>query len=110
MNILLNRARHSTSDGSESVEPADWTAANIPTKDDLIDRIFWEHAFEMTGEQHEWWDTHRMGATWLGQHVTSKANEFLFRPEQDDFGSNSDGHRRYYYGLATHGEGKIYPE
>lgn len=111
VNILLDRARHSTASGVEAAEPAAWTLATVPTKDDLIDRIFWERAFEMTGEQHEWWDTHRMGATWLGQHVTSKANEFLFRPEQDNYGSNNtDGHRRYYYGQATRGEGKIYPE
>lgn len=110
VNIVLQRARKSTPDGVEAAEPAAWTAATVTTKDDLIDRIFWERAFEMTGEQHEWWDTHRMGATWLSQHVTSKANEFLFRPEQDDTGNGTPGHRSYYYGRATRGEGKIYPE
>lgn len=110
VNILLQRARKSTPDGVEAAEPAAWTAASVPTKEDLIDRIFWERAFEMTGEQHEWYDTHRMGATWLGKHVTSEANEFLFRPEQDDTASGGQGHRSTYYGRATRGEGKIYPE
>lgn len=111
VNIILRRARHSTSDGSEAAEPADWTAASIADRDDLIDRIFWERAFEMTGEQHEWYDTHRMGAAWFSAHVTQKANEFIFRPEQDDTnGGATPGHRSFYYGQARFGEKKIYPE
>lgn len=111
VNKLLYRARHSTADGSEAAEPADWTTATVPTKEDLIDRIFWERAFELTGEQHEWYDTHRMGANWLSAHVTQKANEFVFRPEQDDYnGGSTPGLRSYYYGRSRFGEGQIYPE
>lgn len=110
VNVLLNRARHSTANGTVSAEPQDWTSASISDKDELIEKIFWERAFEMTGEQHEWYDTHRMGATWFAQHVTIPANTFLFLPEQDDFNSGGTmGHRSMYYGTATHGEGNIYP-
>ena len=107
INILLNRARHSTSNGSASTQPANWTSDGLD-KDALIDRIFWERAFEMLGEQHEYFDTHRMGAKWFAEHVTKPANEFLFRPEQDDNG-NVDGHRKAFYGTPSHGEGNIYP-
>lgn len=111
VNIILKRARRSTASGIEAASPADWTLATVPTKDELIDRIFWERAFEMTGEQHEWFDTHRMGAKWFSAHVTTPANEFLFRAEQDDYNSGGTaGHRSYYYGKATHGEGQIYPQ
>lgn len=101
VNILLARARHKA-DGSLSEQPADWDAAAIADKDALIDKIFWERAFEMTGEQHEWFDTHRMGATWLANHVTIPANAFLFEKEQNTF-------RQGYYGEPTHGDGNIYP-
>ncbi len=110
VNILLARARNSTADGVPSAEPAAWDAATIGDKDDLIDRIFWERAFEMCGEEHEYFDTHRMGARWLSAHVTVPANAFLFLPEQDDYESGTTlGHRSQFYGQATHGEGNIYP-
>ena len=110
VNILLARARKSTASGVPAAEPADWNAATIATKDDLIDRIFWERAFEMIGEQHEWYDTHRMGAQWFSQHVTQPANAFLFQPEQDNSSSGARGCRDFFYGSSRFGEGQIYPE
>lgn len=108
VNILLKRARVSTADGSESSQPADWVASDFADKDELLDRIFWERAFEMTGEQHEYFDTHRMGAKWFAEHVTKVANEFLMRDEQGD-ATNATGHRQAFYGTPSHGSG-IYPE
>ena len=110
VNILLARARKSTANGIPSAEPADWNLASIPTKDDLIDKIFWERAFEMLGEQHEWYDTHRMGAQWFSDHVTKQANAFVFLPEQDNSPSGARGCRDFFYGTSRFGEGKIYPE
>ena len=110
VNILLSRARRSTADGIPSAEPADWDAASIPSKEDLIDKIFWERAFEMLGEQHEWFDTHRMGAQWFSDHVTQPANAFVFLPEQDNSPSGAIGCREFFYGTSRFGEGKIYPE
>lgn len=110
VNRLLFRARTSTPDGVAATEPADWSEADIADKDALINKIFWERAFEMLGEQHEWFDTHRMGAKWLSENVTSKANEFLFEPEQDNAPSGATGCRAFFYGTSRFGEGKIYPE
>lgn len=111
VNILLARARRSTPDGVPSGEPADWTPATVTTKDVLIEKIFWERAFEMTGEQHEYFDTHRMGAKWFAKYVTIPANEFLAQPEQGDYGTGgaTPGHRSSYYGIPSHGENNIYP-
>ena len=110
VNKLLFRARTSTPDGVAATEPADWSVSDITNKDELITKIFWERAFEMLGEQHEWFDTHRMGAKWLSENVTSKANEFLFEPEQDNAPSGATGCRAFFYGTSRFGEGKIYPE
>lgn len=107
VNYILARARK-LPDGTLSAEPADWVASQIADKDELIVKIFWERAFEMIGEQHEWYDTHRMGAKWFLENVTKPANEFLFMPEQGDKNGVS-GHRSMYYGTATHGDKNIYP-
>lgn len=116
VNILLARARRSTADGTEATQPADWTSAGIDdnsagikNKDELIERIFWERAFEMTGEQHEYFDTHRMGAKWLAEHVTKPANDFLDQPEQGDY-NGKDGFKKLYYGYGGHSGDKVYPE
>lgn len=108
VNVLLKRARLSTPDGVESAEPAAWDASKILDKDELIEKIFWERVFEMCGEEHEYFDSHRMGAKWFAEHVTIFHNEFLFKPEQDDY-NNLLGHRSQYFGNATHGEGNIFP-
>lgn len=111
VNVLLARARQSTPDGVPSAEPADWTAATVADKDALIEKIFWERAFEMTGEQHEYFDTHRMGAKWFAKYVTIPANEFLAQPEQADYGAEgtNPGHRSAYYGTPSHGADNVYP-
>ncbi len=109
VNILLERARRSTEDGIPSAEPADWDAATIGTKANLIDKIFWERAFEMLGEQHEYFDTHRMGAKWFAEHVTIPHNAFLCLPQQDDTQSGNPGYRTNYFGQPQFGEGNYYP-
>ena len=118
-----------------------WTKDNLGKKPDeteqdaLIRRIFWERCFELTGEQHEYYDTHRMGAKWLGENVTGPHNEFLTRPEQQAWYVGDDGktqipiaygeevpenatrgHRELFYGTerrisnATSSGKGIYPE
>lgn len=110
VNVLMRRARNSTETMVSASQPADWNASDFATRDELIERIFWERAFEMAGEQHEYFDTHRMGASWLAEHVTIPANEFLFLPEQDNYnGGVTDGHRKMYYGTPGHGSNCIYP-
>ena len=112
VNVILRRARNLGE--SQAAEPQDWTTASVEDKDDLILKIFWERCFELCGEQHEWYDTHRMGATWFGQNVTTPANAFLYEPEQEDFKDVADeaipGHRTLFYGEPAFGDKKIYPE
>ena len=93
VNRLLERARKSTPDGIPSSEPADWKASDFKDRDELINAIFWERAFELIGEQHDWFDTHRMGAKWLTENIAKPKNAFLSEPEQEalrdyNYGSN----------------------
>ncbi len=83
VNVLLQRARRSTDDGVPSTQPADWNVSDFKDKDDLINAIFWERAFELIGEQHDWFDTHRMGAKWLAENIAKPKNAFLSEPEQE---------------------------
>ena len=44
--------------------------------------IFWERIFEMMGEGHEFYDTHRHGAQWLRDNIVIPRNKFLRCREQ----------------------------
>ena len=57
--------------------------AVFKNNDELINAIFWERAFELIGEQHDWFDTHRMGAKWLAENIAKPKNAFLSEPEQE---------------------------
>lgn len=50
--------------------------------DALIAGIFWERMFELLGEGHEFYDTHRMGATWMRDNIIIPRNKFLRKREQ----------------------------
>lgn len=82
INVLLERARRKP-DGTLSSEPADWTLNKFSSKEQLIDEIIWEREFEMCCENHEFFDTHRRGATFLRDHISIPMNEHLSQPEQD---------------------------
>ncbi len=100
VNTLLERARNST-DGSPSTEPHDWSEGDFSTKEELINSIFWERCFEMPFEQHEYFDTHRMGATWIVDNISKPKNAFLALPEQSDFikgGTEYPGYKSMFYG------------
>ena len=75
VNDLRFRARHSVDSGVSSY-PADWTATTFETREDLINGVMWERLIEMMGEGHEWFDTHRRGATWLRDNIAVPANRF----------------------------------
>ena len=108
VNVILKRARDSK--GSlASAQPADWSAADFTDKQELLNAIFWERCFEMPFEQHEWFDTHRMGAKWIVENISKPKNVFLYAPEQDDFELEvevdgavvteiREGYRTRYYG------------
>lgn len=100
VNRILKRARDSV-DGKPAEEPQDWTEQTFADKEGLINGIFWERCFEMPFEQHEWYDTHRMGAKWIAENISKPKNIFLYEKEQEDFeknGTKYDGYRTVYYG------------
>lgn len=101
VNVLRARARHST-DGDPSLFPADWDSETFASNDDLIDAIIWERFIEMSGEGHEWFDTHRRGAKWLSRNIAVPANRFYML---DD---NMAAYREYFY--LCHDQERIFPE
>ena len=95
--VLHKRARHKP-DGTDATQPV-WKANRFDTNptpingrndnegpwdpiQGLIDGIFWERMFEMSAECHEFFDSHRMGATWLAKNIAAPKNRFLRDPMQ----------------------------
>ena len=80
------RARHSVPDGEPDAEFPKWESNRFQDAADphqaLINGIFWERIFELYAEGHEYWDTHRMGATWLAENIAQPIVDFLLLPEQ----------------------------
>ena len=103
VNVVLQRARNSTDGGPEApaMQPADWTAEDFANEEELVNAIIWERCFEMPFEHHEYFDTHRMGATWIAENISKPKNVFLYLPEQEDFesaGVKYEGFRSLYFG------------
>ena len=53
-----------------------WKGQTFASKEDLRDAIIWERFLEMGAEGHEWFDTHRLGATWLRDNIAIPKNQF----------------------------------
>lgn len=112
--VIHARARVSVPDGQPAAEYPTWadtdftTARTMSARDSLIHAVIWEREFELCGEGHEFFDTHRHGATFLLQHVSIPLNEFLMLPEQQDYldsgGKKVNGVHTYYY------KGRLYPD
>lgn len=84
VNQLFARARASyDSDLSAPENPKDWGYSEFSTRDELLLAIFWERAFELGNEGHEWFDTHRMGATWLSDNICKPLNVFNHLTENE---------------------------
>jgi hypothetical protein len=49
----------------------------------------WERVFELHGEGHEFFDTHRRGAKFMSEWLTKPLNAFLKEPEQN-YGKSYD--------------------
>lgn len=80
------RARHSVPDGEPDAAYPKWEddkfLSDPNPRESLVDAIFWERVFELYGEGHEFWDTHRMGAGWLAKNIAKPIVDFLLLPEQ----------------------------
>ena len=82
VNKVLERARNSVDDlSTPSEEPADWKVSQFSSQEQLIDAIALERIFEMHGENHEWFDTHRRGARWLIRNIVKPYTESMDRTE-----------------------------
>ena len=105
--VIHARARRSVPDGEPEATDPTWEDDVFPSRDSLLHAIIWEREFELAAEGHEFFDTHRRGATFLRDHVSIPLNEFLQRPEQADFeknGKKNTGVWNFYY------RGQLYPE
>lgn len=92
---LHRRARRSV-DGEEEAAWPSWASRTFVDSDELVNAIIWERAYEMCGEGHEWFDTHRCGAKWLSEQIAVPLNEFLQQPEQGP-GDDNEGMFKYNY-------------
>lgn len=91
MEQIHARARRSVADGkSEATHPrmSDWGDLSSPKE--LVDAIMWERVFELSGENHEYFDTHRRGAKWMKEWLTVPLNAFNTHPDQNYKAKNTD--------------------
>lgn len=82
MEVIHARARKSVAEGKPEAAYPKMSAWNCQTKEDLINAIMWERVFEMHGEMHEIFDTHRRGAKFMSDWLCKPVNEYLKMPEQ----------------------------
>ncbi|MDB4297423.1 RagB/SusD family nutrient uptake outer membrane protein [Flavobacteriaceae bacterium] len=76
VNQVLARAR--VTDSSTTTQPADWTIASAPTKEDFRERIMKEREYELNGEGHEWFDMRRRGLGRFQEQVNHHNNAVDF--------------------------------
>ncbi|MFG6686062.1 RagB/SusD family nutrient uptake outer membrane protein [Mariniflexile sp. HNIBRBA6329] len=67
VNKVLLRAR-TTATGT-TIQPADWNATSVPTKEVFRERIMKEREYELCGEGYEWYDVRRRGINYLQKQV-----------------------------------------
>ena len=81
--VIHERARKSVDDPSSPAPFPTWEGRTFKNSEELLDAIFWERIFELYGEGHEYFDTHRNGAKWLSRVIAVPLNEFNQLPEQN---------------------------
>jgi len=74
--VLHARARHSVYDGDPDATMPSWEGKTFADKQELLDAIFWENEFELAGESHDYFNTHRHGARWMIKNICIPNNEF----------------------------------
>jgi len=80
--FIHDRARKSVDEGQPEAEFPKWTKGQHGYGEELITELFWEKMYEMCGEGHEWYDTHRYGAKWIVKNIYYPNHDFLLLPEQ----------------------------
>ena len=79
---LHSRARGELSAEAVQSDHPSWKDRTFADKDALVKAIMWERVYEMSGEGHEFFDTHRRGAEYLRDEIAMPINAFLAEPEQ----------------------------
>mgnify|MGYP003294918098 CR=1 FL=1 len=87
--VLHSRARASADTPSEQPK---WDKGQFASAEELVTAIFWERVYEMGGEGHEWFDSHRHGARWILDNVYEPMHQFLLEQEQVEY------KKTYWYG------------
>lgn len=77
---IHQRARNSVSPAAEQPK---WDPDCFSTKEELVSAVMWERVFEMYGEGHEWFDTHRKGVNWFLNNIIKPFNLSLQEKEQE---------------------------
>lgn len=96
--VLHRRARGEMDRNAVQSSQPRWDSGRFSTKEELIDGVMWERAFELCAEGHDWFDSHRRGAEWFRRHYIVPFNVSLDREEQNKVkvwyttGRNADGH------------------
>lgn len=85
---IYARARRSIEGGSEHPKMEDWGELAAPAE--LVDAIMWERMFELAGENHEYYDSHRRGAKWMSEWLCKPLNAFNAEPAQATYKNKSD--------------------
>lgn len=82
VNTLRRRAASSTDTGFDAAIYAslEWKDIQFSSDEELLLAVWWERYIEMSFEGHEYFDTHRYGATWLAENIAIPHNEFLADP------------------------------
>lgn len=91
LEMIYARARHSVAAGKADAKypnVSDW--GNLTTSQELVNAIMWERMFELAGENHEFYDTHRRGAKWLSEFIAKPLNAFNALPEQNYKSKDTD--------------------
>lgn len=83
MEMIHSRARKSVAEGKSEAAHPHMSSWNCQTREELVDAIIWERIFELHGENHEFFDTHRRGSKWMSEWLCKPMNEFLAQPEQN---------------------------
>lgn len=84
IDVIHSRARGELDPGAPQSEFPKWTKGQF-TKEELVTEIFWERVYEMGGEGHEWFDSHRLGAKWVLENLNEPLHRFLQEPAQSSY-------------------------
>lgn len=91
------RARKSIAIGGESPQPRFYSDQFGGNVDKFVTALVWDKLFEFCGENHEFFETRRLGARWFRDEIVVPVNEFMQHKFQ------KDAYRSVFYGEGWNG-------